>query len=292
MNKNILGFQLAYCRRNEKLSQEQFAELVNCSPCTISRIENGRQYPRVDLFEKINYHFPEWGVNGSDIYMEDVSELQKAKYNLLVAIHVGRSEKIERCLRKFGGIMDHNNREHQQYYSMGAATYMRKRGLTTEAYRGKCKEIFEIRRRLPKIEDIPKLKLSRIEHMILFQYAMAEFELDNVEEAEGILVALIKNCFEYNTEYHKKRCKSISTNVAKIFYRRKDYKRAQDCIGYVLGRFADTNDVRLMFQLLSLQQEIFKCFENVEGEQVIDEFLSAAAKMINYLYRHLYGSNK
>jgi transcriptional regulator with XRE-family HTH domain len=292
MDKNKLGYQLAYCRRKEELSQEEFAEIVNCSPCTISRIENGKEYPRVELFERINYHFPHWGVNGPDIYMDDISELHKAKYELLVAIHVGRAERLVRAIRKFGNLMDENNIEHQQYYTMGAVVYMKTQGMTTEEYIRRCEDVFKLRRDIPDNNDMPKLKLTRIEHMILFQYAMAKFDVGASEEAEGILVALIKNCFEYTSEYHKRRCKSISTNVARVFYHQKEYNKAQKCVSYVLGRFADANDVRLMFQILNLQQEIFKILEDSKGEKVIDEFLIAAANMINYLYKHLYGNDK
>ena len=127
---------------------------------------------------------------------------------------------------------------------------------------------------------------------MLFQYAIVHYDLGQSDEAEDLLVALMKNCFVFTTEYNRKRCKSISTKAAKVYVEKKEYKKAQDCVDYVLGRLADTVDTRILFEILSLQQEIFNCYENKKGAEVIDEFLRASARMINYLHRSILYANK
>ena len=98
MNKEFFGIQLAYCRKMNGWTQEKLADKVGCWPSTISRIETGKEYPRVELFEKLNAVFHNWGVNGPDVFMDDVSKLKDAEYELLVAIHKGRLEQIDRAL--------------------------------------------------------------------------------------------------------------------------------------------------------------------------------------------------
>ena len=287
MNKSLFGFQLAYCRKEENISQEKLAEILECSPCTISRIENGKEYPRVELFERINGLFGHWGVNGPDIYMDDSAVLQKAQYELLTAIHEGQAEVIYRKLEAFIKLMDEENEEHQQYYSMGHLAYMRRKGMDLHEYKEKCVMVFEKRRKMPNTEDVASLKLSRIEHMILFKYAMALFEMGLADEAEKLLMSLMKNCFIFTSEYNKKRCKTISTCIAKVFLHKNDYKKAQECIGYVIGRILENLDSRMIFQILGLQQKLFESCNDPTGMKIIDDFLMSACKMINYLHRHL-----
>lgn len=45
MNLDALGFNIKIERLKKKLSQEQFAEIVNLSPTSISAIETGKQIP-------------------------------------------------------------------------------------------------------------------------------------------------------------------------------------------------------------------------------------------------------
>lgn len=40
--EKLIGNRIAQARKNKNLSQEQLAELCNIAPCTISRIETGR----------------------------------------------------------------------------------------------------------------------------------------------------------------------------------------------------------------------------------------------------------
>lgn len=40
--ERLIGSRIAQARKNKNLSQEQLAELCNIAPCTISRIETGR----------------------------------------------------------------------------------------------------------------------------------------------------------------------------------------------------------------------------------------------------------
>jgi transcriptional regulator with XRE-family HTH domain len=52
-NKKLLGQKVRQLRKQQKHSQEQFAELVGIDPNSVSRIECGVHYPSLDTLEKI-----------------------------------------------------------------------------------------------------------------------------------------------------------------------------------------------------------------------------------------------
>ncbi|MBR5636175.1 MAG: helix-turn-helix transcriptional regulator [Pseudobutyrivibrio sp.] len=283
MNKIILGFQLAYHRKLRNWSQEHLAEIVECASCTISRIERGKQYPRVELYEKLCNVFNDWVVDGADVFMDDVSKLQTAKTDLLIAIHSGCHEKIERVLNHFGAVMDSENIEHQQYNLIAALVCLREKGVTIKEFKEKCVRIFERRRRVPKVEDIPKLRLSRIEHMILCQYAWAYFEEGYFNEAEAILKALLKNCFTFNNLFNRKRCISLSTNIAKISYCKKNFEAVHECVGFLIYNFVNSNDAKNIRDCLELLEKIYIEEGNEEAAEIVRSFRDSSARMINYL---------
>lgn len=51
--KKILGLNLRKLRKHNNLTQEEFAETVGMATQTINTIESGRQFPKIDNFEKI-----------------------------------------------------------------------------------------------------------------------------------------------------------------------------------------------------------------------------------------------
>lgn len=51
--KKIFGQNLKKLRQEKKLTQEIFAESVGMATKTINAIENGRQFPKLENFEKI-----------------------------------------------------------------------------------------------------------------------------------------------------------------------------------------------------------------------------------------------
>ena len=64
--KNTFANNLKRIRKRNKLTQEQFAELVNVAPRHISFLETGRSFPSCELMERI-----------CNILHADISELFK-----------------------------------------------------------------------------------------------------------------------------------------------------------------------------------------------------------------------
>ncbi len=69
--KNTFANNLKRIRKRNKLTQEQFAELVNVAPRHISFLETGRSFPSCELMERI-----------CNILHADISEFFKASEKL------------------------------------------------------------------------------------------------------------------------------------------------------------------------------------------------------------------
>lgn len=286
MNKTVFGFQLAYFRRAANLTQEELALKAGCATSTISRIECGLEFPRLELFARLDSIFEQFGFTYEELPMNEIYDFHKAKDELLAAIHDGREEILERKLNRFEELMIKDNVEHQQYYALGYLICMRKRGMGIEEYIDRCIELFEKGRKIPKIEDLHMLHLTRIEHMIIFEYAKGHYELGELEFAEKLMSALMKYSLNRNTDYHIQRCKVISATFAKVLITKKDYCKAQKCINYLLGKIAEALDSRILYHGLQIQRELFNAANDEEGALVIDEFILASQKMVNYLHNY------
>ena len=53
MNQEKIGKFIAECRKNKKLTQQEFAEKLNVSDKSISRWENGKTMMDISLFEPL-----------------------------------------------------------------------------------------------------------------------------------------------------------------------------------------------------------------------------------------------
>ena len=51
--KELLGKRIRELRKDKKLTQEQFAELIGIEPRNLIKIENSQTFPRVQTLEKI-----------------------------------------------------------------------------------------------------------------------------------------------------------------------------------------------------------------------------------------------
>ncbi len=287
MRKNIFGFQVAYFRREYNLSQEELAEMLDCSPSTISRIENGVEYPRKKLFEKFNAAFEDFGISYEELPLEESFELLRAKEKLLRALHDGREELLEEAMEKFIELMDENNIEHQQYCMLGQLICRRRNGLPNRVFLDMCKDLYERRRPFPNPEDLPRLHLNKIEHMIIFRYALDLHIIGDNQMAGAYLEGLMQNSFSHKTEYQRNRCESLSMNIAKIMVVQNDLLRAQKCLGYTFKSISENFDTMLLLHSLHVQKELFGSIGDFEGQEIIDEFLETSVKMMSYIHCHM-----
>ena len=287
MDKKRFGIHLAHFRQQNKMTQQELAETVDCAMSTISRIENGVEYPKLSLFEKFNNVFERFGVTYEELVMEEVFEFQRAKEELLVAIHSGRAEKLERKLNRFKTLMDESNIEHKQYFILGYLAYMRKSGLTVEEFLDRIVGVFEMGRQIPKACEMENVKLTKIEHMMIYKIGMAHFEAGNEAEAIQLMEGLLKNSLKGKTDFLKKSAKAVSVSYANILIRQKRYMEAEKCMGYVLEKVVESIDSRLLFQCLFLQEELFKAKNNSKGAMLVNKFVKAAEALVNYMHHYV-----
>ena len=286
MDKIQFGKIIAYFRKNAGMTQDELAYKINCAPSTISRIENGKEIPKVEMFEKLNDIFASMNIHYDEIAMEEIFEFDRAKDELLEAINSGRAEELERKIDIFKKLMDENNTEHQQYYIMAYLIYMRKNGMSVEEFLDRSIALFELGRKIPQMDDLANANLTKIEHTIIYQMGIAHQKIGNDAEAEKILQGLMKQGFASTADFYKNRCESLSASLATLFVNKADYEKAEECVNYLLQKFIDSFDTRMLFQSLSLQLRLFEAEGNSEGAYCIDEFLESSQRMINYMYKY------
>ena len=86
--KRLLGLRIAKLRKTKCFSQEKFAEKVGVSPRSISRIENGANYPLPDTLVKIadvlglkpkNLYDFEYEYSNKELYSSIINKIKLIK---------------------------------------------------------------------------------------------------------------------------------------------------------------------------------------------------------------------
>lgn len=287
MNQIAFGRYLAWARNRMKLTQQELAEMANCAWNTISRIENGHELPCKRLFMELNRIFEGIGIIYDELDLDCIFEHRRSRKELLRAIRKGRLEEIERKLERFSEYMkDSEDDEDRQYYVLAYLISNRKRGLSIEDFLDEIVNVFEIRRNLPAYEDIPKVRLSKIEYEILFLMGEAHIMKGDREVGESILKGLMANRLDERSPYIKEKYIEISAILAKSCLMKKDYNTMEECLGYVFGEFIDKKDVRTLYHSLTLQGELCNIMGDKKGAKLVDAFLVASQKLMCYMCRH------
>lgn len=287
MNQVAFGNYLAWARNSMELTQQELAEKVNCAWNTISRIENGHELPGRRLFMELNRIFEGFGITYDELDLDNIFEFRIARKELLKAIRKGRLEEIERKLERFSEYMEQSeDDEDRQYYVLAYLISNRKRGLGIEEFLDEIVSVFEIRRNLPAYEDIPKVRLSRIEYEILFLMGEAHIMKGDREVGEKILKGLMANRLDERSPYVQEKYIEISAILARACLMKEDYNTTRVCLGYVFGEYIDKKDVSTLFHSLTLQGELCKIMGDKKGAKLVDAFLVASQKLMCYMCRH------
>jgi len=76
--KENLGKQIQILRKNKKLTQEQFADIIGIDPKNVSKIENGKNYPTAEtlvaIAKALEVEFYELFLFGNEISYEDMKQ--------------------------------------------------------------------------------------------------------------------------------------------------------------------------------------------------------------------------
>lgn len=281
MYEEKFGVRLAHFRKKKGLTQQHLADKINCALPTISRIETGREIPRLELFEKLNHEFTNIGIPYEDLVLGKVYHFNVAKDNLIEALYIGQLSDIKRCAKKFRKYMDPGNIEHRQYDDLVHIVYMKKKGLRIEDYIKKLRKTLRLSKNINRWEDLEDVFLTKIEFLIIYKMSAAYLEAGDNKEAERILSNLISNDLLRNTKYHYGRINTLE--LAKIFLLNNRCKEAEACITYSYRMIFESFNTRLLFYNLVIHTELFMARNNDEGTRLIDEFLAASQRLVNYI---------
>ena len=278
-----LGKTLHLYRKSNGWSQEVMADRLQCAPSTLSGIETGKTCPNPKTFDKICVEFEINGFTYNQLLMEDNIEFQKAKEELLLALYSNNNEIIEKKLEKFKRYMDVENEDHQKYVQLSDLVYMLKEGMGKEEFVKQIEKTFPIFKEMSDLDSIRYAQLTKIEDFILYKMANTLSEIGYLEKAEELFELLLSNCYQESTEYYKKRINNISASLAKLLMTKKDYEKAEYCMGYIFMKILENIDGGVLFQILCLQENLFKEKGNEEAVKIINNFLKSAATMVNFL---------
>ncbi|SET41562.1 Transcriptional regulator, contains XRE-family HTH domain [Pseudobutyrivibrio sp. C4] len=281
-----LGRNMHSYRKSNGWSQETMAWKLKCAPSTLSGIETGKTCPSVKTFDKICVEFEVNGVDYHELTMNENLEFQKVKEELILALNSKGKKTIEKKLEKFKKYMDHENEEHQKYVLLSDLVYMLKSGMDKEEFIERIEELFPTNHETEKSDMLTGQHFTKLEHFGIYLKANALLETGYLEKAQELYELLLNNGFNDNTDYYRKRCNSVSAGLAKLLIAKHDYMKAEKCIGYIFSKAIKNIDGRVFFQVMCLQQELFKEMGNTEGEKIINDFFEAAAAMINYFNKY------
>ncbi len=287
MNQIEFGKYLSTMRKKMGLTQQELAELVNCTWETISRIENGHELPGKKLFMELNRVFEAFGILYDELDLDAVFNYRGAKKDLLMAIKKGRYEEIERHLDRFYKytLDEGENREDRQYFVLAHLMLNTKSGMAEKTFLEEIVKVFEMRRELPTYEEIPHMKLSHIEFEILYLMGKYHVLKGNHEEGEIILRSLMSNRIDRRSPFIREKYVDISAILAKACLMKNDYGTMQECLKYVFNYYISKNDTRTFFISLTLHGEMCKTIGDKEGAKLVDEFFIASEKLMGHVYR-------
>ena len=287
MNQIEFGKYLSTMRKKMGLTQQELAELVNCTWETISRIENGHELPSKRLFMELNTVFETFGILYDELDLDAAFNYRGAKKDLLLAIRKGRFEEIERNLERFYKYTsnEEETKEERQYFLLACLILNTKSGMTGDLFLEELVEVFEIRRQFPEYEEISCMKLSHIEFEILYLIGKYHVLKGNREEGEAILRSLMANRIDRRSPYIREKYVDISALLAKACLMKNDYGTMQECLKYVFNDYINKNDTRTFFTSLDLHGEMCKTIGDKEGAKLVDEFFIASEKLMGHVYR-------
>ncbi len=105
MNQEKIGKYIAEKRKGKKITQKEFAELLNVTDKTVSRWENGHYLPDVSLFKKIcevlGIEVIEL-LNGEDSVQKDKKEVEKTIMNIIELSNNDKKKKVNNILKVSG----------------------------------------------------------------------------------------------------------------------------------------------------------------------------------------------
>lgn len=288
MNLIAFGKYMSLMRKRMGLTQQELAEMVNCAWETISRIENGHELPSKRLFMEISRVFEEFGIIYDELDLDGILEYRDAAKELLKAIKRGRLEEIERALERFCKYMEDNeeaDKSNSQYFLLAYLAMRRRKGMTVDEFLGELVKIFEMRRPMPKTNEISDMKLSHIEYEILLMIGEANILKGNREEGELILKGLMANRMDKRSPFIKEKYMQISAILAKACLIKEDYDTMHVCLGYVFNVYINNNDTRTFFDSLTIQEEVCRKLGDETGARLVSEFIIATGNLM----RHMYG---
>lgn len=292
MDLMTFGSYLKWAREELDMTQQELAEIIDCAFSTISRIETGKNCPSLKTFRSLNVVFEGFGVQYDEVFMEPIFSFRKAKKDLLVAIKNGRPEEIERKLMKFKSCVEEEweeqdfDVEDRQYYVFAHLISVKKPCLSPKKFLDEAISIFEMRRKLPKYEDIEIIKLSNIEYEILFSIGHIYLGDGDLETAETIFKGLMANKTNTHSIYVKDKFFEISFALARISLMKNDFRTTRGCLEYIFDNYISKAENRMLYTSLRLQSDLCIAVGDEEGAKLIESFLIATDHLMSYMFKH------
>ena len=235
-----LGSLVRNYRIEKNMTQEQLAELFECSPSTISRIEKGESLPNKRIYETIISYARK--VDQSVKTDNDTSLFEiKGHSGLLEALEGRRWEMFEEKLCALKQHINKNLRLRQLYEMAKLLWEIMYIHHMTGVVENDPEKIIGIHNRLSKalaytISNFPKniwmeeRKLSHTEIVLLNGYAFSSFRKGEKEEAVNILRMLsgiLKTSLKEDSQYYKAEA-ALYNNKAVMAMRIGRHKLASD----------------------------------------------------------------
>ena len=179
-------------RERRGMVQEDLAKGI-CSVKTISRIENGRQIPSVELFCELTERLGVSGYSYSDFSSAPSVRLMQLERQMLEDFNTGRLEDIPQLLEEYRLDLG-DNRRSQQFYAFMRASYFLMMGDDAERFLDACYEaILVTQPDMMRGDDVSERLLMQGEYRIFNASAVIMTVKQQLKQGTILLNQLIVN---------------------------------------------------------------------------------------------------
>lgn len=247
-------------RKQTGMTQKQLADAAGCAECTISRLENGLEFPNKYIFEKLVNKFETEGYSYEDLVLEESKNLQKSKEKLFVSIQDEKEAELERQIEKFRELMCEESIENHQWLIVAQLCWLLHMGLPREEFLEGCINAFELTQKLPKAKDTKDTNLTKIEHVILEQMSITYIAKNEDEKAADFLTGLLVAIQKHTSRslFFKRHSANICNNLSRAFVKRNQLDKAAECCNYVFASTLESFNMKMILQALKTKALIME----------------------------------
>ena len=251
-------------------------------PATLSRIESGRTPSRENfMYLKELYGLHE--MSYEQVVRESELKIDALKESIALHLKNKNYEMAEEDIQELENSLNVEISEDLQFKIFAQIVWWEGNGLSIEDCAEKCIRLFEVKKNMPKPEQIEEGSYSYVDQLILNQYAVQLGRSGEHDKAESYLSGLekyMKNAIMQHPKMNK-RVVIIIVNRALFEMKRGNFERALERINDAIKYVIKAESIDLCLKVLNLKQEILKSLDRSDELKNLSKFNCLCKEVLN-----------